>query len=209
MLKLRHLFAALVVLAEMPILATLAVGWLLSGALILALTVGHKAMTGQTLLLLTRLGVAVIAGVVALLGFKTFGWDTSLSVAVAIMGGFIVVQTLFSYLWARGSFGAPAPEGPSGAESNAWVDTAKLSITTQGVVLGLIAFAGKGSLNMTLRAGAASLALGVLVATAMYLVVLRTPPPTPALRRVASLLVSVQLWALAFGLICVVAGNWK
>ena len=95
------------------------------------------------------------------------------------------------------------------AIANPYVDAAKVAITTQGVVLGLISFSGLSHVDVTVKVGAASLVVGVLIASAMYLLVARIPPITKGQHTAAALLLSLLLYALGFGLICVVAGSWS
>jgi hypothetical protein len=162
-------------------------------------------------LLLFRVETGLAAIVVAILGWTVFGWEVALNAALTIMGAFILIQTLAAYLWARPYIGRPSPfpEAAGGdASANPYSDAAKVAITTQGVVLGLISFSNSSGLNLTLRVGAASLAGGVLIASALYLLVVQGPAPDRNRRFAASFLFTILLWALAFGLICVVAGNW-
>lgn len=162
-----------------------------------------RLITGFAIIVLALLGWH-------LLGWHHFHWHKSLNIAIAIMGGFIVVQTIGSYLWQRVS---PTDEQIEAAMKeavpNPYADAAKTALTTQGVVLGLIALLGLPKLDLTVKIGAASLAAGVLIASAMYLLVARVPPITEGQYFVASLLQSLMLYALGFGLLCVVTGSWS
>ncbi len=179
---------------------------------------------GIVALLVIRIGTGLAVLVISVLGWTEFGWPSELNVAVDILGMFIIIQTLGSYLWfslpVRPSPHTTHDESPSSggtraltdiptsAASNSYADAAKLAITTQGIVLGLISFSITSSWNLVTKVGAASLAAGVLIASVMYLLVAQVPPPDPPRRFVASLLLSFLLWALGFGLICVVAGGF-
>jgi hypothetical protein len=199
---------------------------------------------GKFAILTFRLGTALVFLQLALLGWIAFDWAPSLNLALLVMGSFIVVQTIGSYVWVApyligrdrdrtdGSVasdvprpgeaeeplgdlptgeGAPAPgETPNLAlqQANGYRDAAKLAITTQGFVLGLISFGNNAGSTTTTRVGGAALAFGVLTATSLYLLVAVVPPPDARRSFVASMLVSLMLYALAFGLICVVSGLW-
>jgi hypothetical protein len=155
------------------------------------------------------IGLAIIAA--ALLGWFVFHWPNSLNIAIVIMGGFIEAQTVASVLWANAKVDDEAKKEAEQRTkwTNPWADVAKLSITTQGLVLGLISFAGLAKSHVTVKIGAASLAFGVLVGSSMYLLVARVPPLSAGQKRTASLLVSLLLYALGFGLLCVVTGSWS
>jgi hypothetical protein len=154
-----------------------------------------------------RVATAATAGVVAALGWTSFGWESSLNVAIAIMSVFIFCETLGIYLWESPAFAGSASV-ESVSSQNPYAEVAKVALTTQGLVLGLISFSGPSVLNLTLKVGSASLAAGVLIASVMYLLVAQGAPTDRNRRLAASVLFSVLLWALEFGLICVVAGNW-
>src|ERR1700745_4081303 len=115
------------------------------------------------------IGLAIIG--VALFGWFVFHWPNSLNIAVVIMGGFIEVQTVVSFLWASAQVDDDTIEEAKQHTkwANPYADAAKLAITTQGVVLGLISFTGLAKSHVTVKIGAASLVLGVLVGSAMYL----------------------------------------
>jgi hypothetical protein len=163
-----------------------------------------------TAILATRIGAGLIALIVSVLGATKLDWDGELNTSFAIMGGFILIQTLGSYLWARPYIGkTPESTPPPAGADNPYADAAKVAITTQGVVLGLISFADGSKLSLTVKVGAASLAAGVLLASSLYLLVVQGPPPDPNRGLAASFLLTFLLWALGFGLVCVVIGNWS
>lgn len=170
---------------------------------------------GLTILWALWLTAFLTAVTLAVLGFATFNWERSLNVSIAVLAGFIICTALLTYAWIRPYIGldlrgAIEEQAKStGLPSNPFADAAKVAITTQGVVLGLISFAGPDRLSPTLKSGSASLAAGVLVASLLYLQVATQPPPDPNRRLVASILFNVLLWLLGFGLVCVVAGNWS
>jgi hypothetical protein len=77
------------------------------------------------------------------------------------------------------------------------------------VVLGLVAFAGPDKLTPTLKAGSASLVVGVLLSTVLYMQVAAGSPEDATRWLIASVVFALVLWALGFGLLCVVAGSWS
>jgi hypothetical protein len=201
----RHLGAAIILVSQTPILVALVVGAVVTWPL--QRLVEGEAMTSKATILTFDYSTAVVVGSLAGLGWAVFDWEDPLNVALSIMAAFIVVQTAFTTWWGP-------RDGATGWEKlvpddKAWVNATQVSITTQGVILGLIAFSEPDGLGVTERTGAASLAAGVLVATLLYLLVVRVPPPEGNRRTVASILLTLQLWTLGFGLICVVAGNWN
>ena len=162
------------------------------------------------------LGVRVVAGSIflalAALGWTVFSWSPTLNASLAAMVLFILAETGASYWWAYPYIEARQPE-PEPAQSapavgNAYADAAKVAITTQGFVLGLIAFQGSGLPNATVKAGASALVIGVLSAAILYLNVAPGSPPDRNRRFAASMLFTLVFWSLGFGLICVVAGTW-
>jgi hypothetical protein len=161
------------------------------------------------------------ATAVALLGFLAFGWETSLNVSVAVLSVFVAATAVMTYLWILPGTSSPAArDEPAGEEkaaaasarsdgSNAFAEGANMIVTTQGVVLGLLAFSGPSHLSPTLKAGAASLVTGVLAGSLLYLQVAPQAPGDRTRAMVASILFNILLWSLGFGLVCVVAGNWS
>ena len=147
----------------------------------------------------------IVFVVVAIIGLSS-NWPTPLVVALFVTAGFVLVESTFLYLWARryttGGVGGQDELG------NAYADAAKVAITTQGVVLGLVAFQEGRLPNTTLRVAACALVAGVLAASILYLSVAFGPPPDPGRAFAASILFSLAYWCLGFGLICVVAGSW-
>jgi hypothetical protein len=169
--------------------------------------VAIRARPSHLLLFVFRFGTALSAAVVSILGWTVFRWDAALNISLAILATVITVHNVGSYLWARKSFRAkPDSDIPP---TNVWADAAKLSITTQGVVLGLVSFSNSSKFTLTVKVGAAALATGVVVATMLYLLTAGTPPYDQKRAVVATILLSLTLWSLVFGLVCVVAGNWS
>jgi hypothetical protein len=82
-------------------------------------------------------------------------------------------------------------------------DAARLSVSTQGVVLGLLALSREG-LSMTLRVGAFALAAGVLAGVLLYTLVGYEADPDK--RWLSNLLYNLTFFALAYGLFCIVFG---
>lgn len=193
------------------------------GALVVSLTVVWPLGRRLAVLSVFRIGTGFTLIELAVLGWTVFEWSPELNISIMIMGGFIVLQTIVSYLWARPYMADADAKVPAAADAssedkvppevnlapNSYADAAKLAITTQGVVLGLVSFTGESLSNATLKAGAASLAAGVLIATVLYLLVAQAPPPDVNRKYASAYCLSLLLWALGFGLVCVVAGNWK
>lgn len=185
------------------------------------------------LLVAFRIAAGVLLLALAELGWTAFHWDTSLNVAIAVMGAFILIETSVSYVWARPTLAAmlsaqaaalqappppaagqvppvpPAPATAQGPPANPFADAAKVAISTQGLVLGLVSFSDASSGNTTVKIGTASLVAGVLLAIMLYMLVAGQPPPDARRGTAASFLLAVVLWALGFGLLCVVAGSWS
>lgn len=153
------------------------------------------------------MGTASAAAILSALGWTSFDWDTALNVSLAALAGIIVAQTVGSYVWASSYFGVPVESDIP--RTNVHADAAKVSITTQGVVLGLVSFSEASTLATTVKVGSAALATGVVVATILYLLVAGSPPADQKRAVAASILLSLTFWCLSFGLVCVVAGNWS
>jgi hypothetical protein len=153
-----------------------------------------------------RWGVVVGFGAAAVAGWTIFAWPKSLDVALSVMTLFIAIETVVFDLWAKGG-GSSMPVEGSGA-GNAYADAAKVAITTQGIVLGLVAFQEGRLPNVTVAAGACALAAGVLAAGVLYLNVALGAPTGAGQKFTAAILFSLVYWCLGFGLICVVAGSW-
>lgn len=148
--------------------------------------------------------VALACVVLGVVGLKLFGWPVSLDVSLVLFGCFVAVETVGFFLWAA------EDAGPVDTEqiARAYPDAAKVAITTQGIVLGLIAFTGDSTPGMTVRVGASALVAGVLASAVLYLNVVFGSPSDTARKFAASILFSVAFWSLEFGLICVVAATW-
>lgn len=166
----------------------------------------------MALLLCFRAATGIGAILVAAFGRTRFDLEKPLVVSLAVIGAFILVQTLGSYLWARPYLAdsplADAEDRTAEPGANAYADAAKLAISTQGVVLGLISFTSSDAPSQTIKVGAASLAGGVLIASSLYLLVAKGPPPDHNRAFAASVMLIILLWLLAFGLLCVVASMW-
>ena len=154
-----------------------------------------KARNRRRATLGIRLAISVACLASAFFGHK-WQWDTPLLVALLVTGGFEIVATAGYWLWAKSSFAqadqhaAAADATAAGAgPSNAYADAAKVALTTQGVVLGLIAFK-EGSLNTTLKVGASSLAAGVLLSAFLYFNVVLGDPSTQKQRFAAAIILA-------------------
>jgi hypothetical protein len=162
-------------------------------------------------LLVIRLIVASGLLLTAILSAFGFFWELPLTLSLVVMGLFVSAQALGGYKWALGYLRSP-PRDPKSGEPNPYADAAKVMLTTQGVVLGLVSFSGDGKLSLVVKIGSSSLAAGVLVASALYMLVASSPPPESedgSYAFAGALLFSLSIWSLAFGLICIVAGNWS
>ncbi len=136
-------------------------------------------------------------------GLLLYNWPTPLCVVLFVMAVYVLIETVLLVGWASGSdFQVSEMSG------SPYKEMVKVAITTQGVVLGLVAFK-EGSLpNATVKVGACSLVGGILVAGALLQNVAFGEPGDELSRFTASLLFSLTYWALGFGLLCVVAGSW-
>jgi hypothetical protein len=102
---------------------------------------------------------------------------------------------------------APAGGRRTTDEAAVLREAASLSISTQGIVLGLISFSDTQTMSTAAKVGAASLAAGVLTGSILYLLVAYGIPDQK--RRVAAgSLFNITFWALGYGLLCVVASLW-
>jgi hypothetical protein len=155
-----------------------------------------------------RLATGAALVEIGILGWGPWRWPTALNLALVIMGGFVLLQAMISYLWAFLPAEDPPPEMNAGPRDNPHADWARMCISTQGVVLGLVFVKEKGLSNLTIEIGAASLAGGVLVGLIYYLLIARTPPSDSGRAAALGYVLSLMLWALGFGLICVVTGSW-
>lgn len=162
---------------------------------------GRTGRSGALVIRRVAAFACIALGVAAL---TLFGWAISLGVSLVLMGCFILIETEVLFRWAAGG---AAPEDTSQVD-RAYADAAKVAITTQGVVLGLIAFTGDSTPSTTVRVGASALVVGVLTAAVLYLNVVMGSPSDPARKLAASILFSIAFWSLEFGLVCVVAASW-
>jgi hypothetical protein len=154
-------------------------------------------------LIVFRVLTVVVCAAAAVAGMTLFDWPTELCVALFVMAAYVAVETGVLVGWASGSeFQASATEGAP------YKEIVKVTITTQGVVLGLIAFKEGALPNATVKVGAGALVGGILVAGALLQNVAFGEPDGEGARFTASLLFSLTYWALGFGLLCVVAGSW-
>jgi hypothetical protein len=156
-----------------------------------------------------RLGAACAFAAAGLLGLLSFDWPGALTIALFAMTGYVVLETAVLYLWARPYIRGMGGGTGGGGGGNAYADAAKIAITTQGVVLGLVAFQEGRLPNTTLRVAASALVAGVLLAGILYLNVASGSPPDIRRAFAAAVLFSLVYWCLGFGLICVVAGSWS
>lgn len=163
-----------------------------------------KSFVGWVLAI--RCLVVVAFAAAATLGLLTFAWSIDLCLALFAMAAFVAVETSVLYLWSRSS---GAAVGSTSVDRNPYAEAAKVAITTEGIVLGLVAFQEGALEDTTVKVGACALVVGVLSAGLLYLSVVMGPPPDPPRRFAASLLFSLVFWCLGLGLICVLAGSWN
>ena len=173
----------------------------------------------RRLLIALRYATAVGFAVAAFFSGTVFGWADSLGAALALMGAFVAIEATIYYKWAHSGDAPPeehaqaepdvcTPPAPRSAPVNAYADAARVAITTEGVVLGLVVFQPGSLAGPTVKIGASSLVAGVLSALILYFNVAQGPPRDVSHRFAATLNLNVAMWLLAFGLICVVAGSW-
>lgn len=187
-------------------------------------------------ILLTPRGVLVARCVIAVLvahaaAFMVLftGLETALAGATLGLAVVIAVETACTYLWIRPYLAAasegttrerdqstPADENGNDDADAAMVarnaeilrDAARLAISTQGIVLGLVSFSSARELTTTAKVGASSLVIGVLVGVILYFLV--AYGISDARRRGASAyLYGLTFWALGYGLICIGVWLWQ
>jgi hypothetical protein len=188
-------------------------------------------MTPEGLILGTRL-TAIAAAAIAALALSLAGAQKALVVATAILAALIGVHLLLDRLWLRlpgmmtgpdqvadadaalaadatrdGTSTDPA-SAPSIEDTRDWggpfKDGANLVITVEGVVLGLVfAFIGSNGGNVMVNVGAVSLAAGVVLGILLYSLAAGGIPSDWG-AAIASLVLNISLYALAYGLICIV-----
>lgn len=155
-------------------------------------------------LIALRVVAAIIFAAAAAAGLFLFDWPTPLCVVLFAMAVYIALETAILVAWASAS-NFRAPPQPAGSPYKEMVTVA---ITTQGVVLGLVAFQAGTLPNATVKVGACSLVTGILVAGALLQNVAFGEPDDGIARFTSSLLFSLTYWSLGFGLLCIVAGSW-
>jgi len=172
----------------------------------------------------TSAGAAAVAGFVMII----VGLETPLVVATfglaAVITGFLVAARGWTYLAAKDATGTPrapevqAPPGgfaqtqsvdpavartPGSQMSPAMTAATALAIQVQGVVLGLV-FAFTRQDSITVKVGAVSLGLGVIVGLLLYSLA-AIDVSGPRTQAIAVFLFNLTLWTLAYGLLCIVA----
>jgi hypothetical protein len=173
--------------------------------------------------------IATSAGAAGVAGFvmAVVGLDTPLVVATfslaVVIAGFLLAARGWTYLALRDATDSPptptvqAPpggfvdqaanptvdSGPGTQMSPAMTAATALAIQVQGVVLGLV-FAFTRQDSTTVKVGAVSLGLGVVVGLLLYsLAAINISGPRT--QAVAVFLFNLTLWTLAYGLLCIVA----
>lgn len=174
---------------------------------------------------LVRVCVGLAAVVTAVALHVWTRTELSLVLATGVLGVVILAATGIEYAWVapyvdwnwkwpwqwrwkwpwqwRWRLSPATPTTPRDNEDEIFRDAARVALTTQGVVLALFALSGF-TLTTTLVAGATSLGFGVCVASMLYFLVAFGIPDSR--RRVAAAyLFNLTFWALAYGLICIIA----
>jgi hypothetical protein len=127
------------------------------------------------------------------------------------LAGYIALTTLVSQVWEKLPSSTAESEDPPKAPdsfdlSPSLTQATNLYITIEGVVLGLIFtfVQGTSKLTLTVKVGAAALAVGLLVGLLLYsLVAVEVKGDGPTV--VAGFLFNVMSWLLAYGLLCIVS----
>ncbi|MBV9381245.1 MAG: hypothetical protein JOY82_04770 [Streptosporangiaceae bacterium] len=173
-------------------------------------------MTPVGLITATRIACFTGAGA-ASVALGLMAVPLALTVSTSILAGLIGLHLLLDRGWIRlvgttASAAQSATEGATETEPGvdrdwgaAFKDGANLVITVEGVVLGLVfAFIAKGTASSTLvNVGAASLAAGVVLGILLYSLAAGGIPGAWG-AAIASLMLNISLYALAYGLICIV-----
>jgi len=175
--------------------------------------------------------VSAVAAAVATELLRVIGAEVSLVVATGMLAVTIGVFWLSAISWERldkldkaddgsatTSQGSETPPGTA-TEPNVSSSTrvshpelspaitagTSLAITVQGFVLGLVfAFLDKDTASVTIKVGVASLGTGVIVGVLLYSLA-AISVPGPRTRSLTLMLFNVTLWALCYGLLCLVA----
>ena len=173
-------------------------------------------MTPARLIAVARTASFAGAGVASLVMGLT-GVLLALTVSTSILAGLIGVHLLLDRGWIQlvgNTASATQPATGDNTETTpeadrdwgaAFKDGANLVITVEGVVLGLVfAFITKGPSSAVVDVGAGSLAAGVVLGILLYSLAAGGVPNDWG-AAIASLMLNVSLYALAYGLICIVA----
>ncbi len=169
--------------------------------------------------LITGVRSAGFAGAgAASLALGLTGVPLALTVSTAVLAGLVGLHLLLDRGWIRLVVGNTASAAQPAAEDGtstmtvpardwgaAFKDGANLVITVEGVVLGLVfAFIARGTASSTLvNVGAGALAAGVVLGILLYSLAAGGIPGDWG-AALASLMLNVSLYALAYGLICIV-----
>lgn len=163
-------------------------------------------MTPAGFIMGSRIAAFLGAGAAALsLGLT--GAQLALIVSTWALAGLVGVHLLLDRGWIRLLGGTESESQTTPTDwGAAFKDGANLVITVEGVVLGLVfAFVAKGAGITLVNVGAASLAVGVLLGILLYSLA-AGGIPTNWGAAIASLMLNLSLYALAYGLICIVGG---
>ena len=83
----------------------------------------------------------------------------------------------------------------------------KTALTMQGVILGIVFGFNGTKVDLAIRVGAVSLALGVMVSL-ILMSLLGLPTGDPQRIKFVSVLLNLTYWALGYGLLCIAATLW-
>lgn len=127
--------------------------------------------------------------------------NSSLSVAVLVLGIFIIVHAMLdsAFQAVRNDF---SPEADSGMR-----DFAASFVATSGVILGLLSAFGDKPFSQTVRVGIIALVADILVGTVLVGLLLAgaDEDDQPAWNMLRCVFL-IALWALALGLLCIAMG---
>jgi hypothetical protein len=162
----------------------------------------------------TSAGAAAVAGFVMVI----LSLDTPLVAATfglaLVIAGFVLASSGWRYLANKDrqdSTGPAPPKPPTGSAASApgtqmspaVTAATALAIQVQGVVLGLV-FVFTRQDSTTVKVGAVSLGLGVIIGLLLYSLA-AIDVSGPRTQAAALFLFNLTLWALAYGLLCIVA----
>ncbi|MFF0554800.1 hypothetical protein [Streptomyces sp. NPDC004266] len=169
---------------------------------------GNQERSGEIarrLIVTTQVAAGILALITALVML-----NSSVPITL-IIATFTLSPVIFLYLGANllwgflAEFGTQNVHGSGGQSSQASImaEAAKLTVTVQGVALGLVfAFAKNRDVDLTVQVGAVALVAGVILGLLLYTLVVVDLPTVPC-QVVASILYNMTLWSASYGLTCI------